>query len=76
MRKVKKNICFLMTFFMFLSVCLICTPKNVKAEISESVWQNYNGEIVFYDEASECFIYQTMDVKKTSSVFYLSLIHI
>ena len=32
MRKVKKS---------------ICTPKNVKAEISESVWQNYNGELSF-----------------------------
>lgn len=32
-----------------------------------------NGEIVFYDEPSECFIYQTMDVKKTSSVFYRTI---
>lgn len=32
-----------------------------------------NGEIVFYDEPSECFIYQIMDVKKTSSVFYRTI---
>ncbi len=54
---------------MMVSVCLMTRPQEIKADISESVWQNYNGEIVFYDEPSECFIYQTMDVKKTSSVF-------
>jgi hypothetical protein len=73
MGKFKKGICCLLSALMMVSVCLMTRPQEIKADISESVWQNYNGEIVFYDEPSECFIYQTMDVKKTSSVFYRTI---
>lgn len=73
MGKLKKGICCLLSALMMVSVCLMTRPQEIKADISESVWQNYNGEIVFYDEPSECFIYQTMDVKKTSSVFYRTI---
>ena len=73
MGKLKKGICCLLSALMMVSVCLMTRPQDIRADISESVWQNYNGEIVFYDEPSECFIYQTMDVKKTSSVFYRTI---
>ena len=47
MGKFKKGICRLLSALMMVSVCLMTRPQEIKADISESVWQNYNGEIVF-----------------------------
>lgn len=73
MGRLKKGICRLLSALMVISVFLISSQQDIKADVSESVWQNYNGEIVFYDELSDSLIYQTTDNLKSSNTFYRTI---
>ena len=73
-KKIQKSISYVLVIIMALTICMINPPDNVSAaDVSESIWQNYSGETIYYDPDSDNLIYQTYDNLKSSSTFYRTI---
>lgn len=55
------------------AISIMGTTEVYATETSSSIYNTYRGDLIFFDEREGVYVYQTTDVKKTSSTFYRTL---